>query len=325
MTLRTLTSSAVDSFVGCSKAYDFSYNKAIYPTGYPSALTTGSAVHAGTESMKRGQGLEAGMSEASKTFERKVTETISRLGPDEVEMVQEKADRDQAKTRSMLRAYWELYHVGGPGDPPLDRELDFVFVEQTFQLPMINPRTRRPSRTFTKAGRADGIVKLRAKPDVGLFVYELKSTSDTLEEMVEALRQSVQPATYQELAGRTLGQPITGTVVDIIKKPTIRGRKNESLDEFEDRCLAAYRDEPDRFFRRVELPHDERVVREAMEVFWQTARAIREADKYGYVAPRGRKCKKSFGWCEYKSLCWYGSREGYRLGDYAHEELELDV
>jgi hypothetical protein len=325
MTMRTLTPSAVDSFVGCAKVYDYSYNKAIYPTHYPSALTMGSATHAGSEAFKKGEGKEAGLATAAEVIERQVEQTLRHLPPEAAPEIQEKASRDYAKVRAMLRAYWERYHDGGPGDPPLDRELDFAFIEQSFHLPMINPRTGRVSRTFTKAGRCDGIARLRPRPSAGLFVYELKSTSDTLDEMVESLRQSIQPATYQELASRTLGQPITGTVVDIVKKPTIRGRKGESLSEFEDRCVAAYRDEPERFFRRVDLPHDERLVREAMEVFWQTARAIRDADRHGYVAPRGRKCKKSFGWCEYKALCWYSNRESYRLSDQAHEELELDV
>jgi hypothetical protein len=325
MTLRTLTPSAVDTFVACSKAYDFSYNKAIYPTAYPSALTTGSALHGGSEAFKRGQGLEAGLARAAEVFARQVEQTLRQLPEDAALAVREKAQHDQAKARAMLRAYWEQYHASGTDDLPPDRELEFVLVEQSFHLPMLNPLTGRASRTFTKAGRCDAIISLRARPSAGLFVYELKSTSDTIDEMVEALRQSVQPATYQELAARTLGKPITGTIVDIVKKPTIHGRKGETLEEFEDRCLASYRDEPERFFRRVELPNDGRLVREAMEVFWQTARAIREADRHGYVAPRGRKCKKSFGWCEYKALCWYGNREGYRLSDQAHEELELDV
>jgi hypothetical protein len=325
MMLRTLTPSAVDAYTECTKIYDFSYNKAIYPTAYPSALTTGTAVHTGVESFKKGEGLEAGLAAAVSSFERKLERVFEYLPPEWVAEVKEKAARDLAKTRAMLRAYWERFHVGGPGDPPLDRELDFIAIELSFHLPMLNPRTGRASRTFMKAGRADGVAALRAKLEVGLFVWELKTTSDTVEEMVDSLKQSIQPATYQELAGRLLKRPITGAIVDIVKKPTIRGRKGEGLGDFEDRCLAAYRDEPNRFFRRVELPHDEGRVRDAMEVFWQTARAIRESDRHGYIAPRGRKCKKPFGWCEYKALCWYGNREGYRLSDQAHEELELEV
>ena len=135
MTPRTLTPSAVDAFVECPKIYDFSYNKAIYPTGYPSALTTGTAIHTGTEVFKRGQGLDAAIAAAVEAFERKIAETLKYLTPDLSAAVQEKADRDKSKARAILRAYWEIYHVGGPGDPPLDRELDFLFIEKSFHSP----------------------------------------------------------------------------------------------------------------------------------------------------------------------------------------------
>jgi hypothetical protein len=324
MSLRVLSFSAVLSFLSCRKIYDFAYNKAVYPTGYPAALTIGTGVHTGVEAFRNGRGLDAGLADAVAVFDRQLAETLQDTLPDNVGELRNKIERDKAKTRAMLRGYWERYHLGGPGDPPLDRELDFVSLEKSFHLPMINPRTGRASRTFTKAGRVDAIARLRQKPDAGLLVNELKTTSDTADETVSSLRNSIQPPTYEELTARGLGQPVIGTIVDVVKKPTIRGRKGESLGEFEDRCVASYRDEPDRFFRRVELAHDEGKIREAMEVFWQTARAIRESDRYGYFAPRGRYCKRAFGWCEYKSLCWYANHEGYRLSEEAHEELELE-
>lgn len=320
--IRTLTPSAVDTFVECERAYDFSYGKAVYSTAYPSSLAIGSAVHKGIEALKRKEGLEKALSSEEKVIENKVEQCLPYLSPEEAQQVKETSAKDKAKTRAMLRAYAEIFHATQNGE---DKELDFVEIEVAFQRPLINPVTGRSSRTFTKAGKADGIVLYRNNPDAGLFVYELKTISDTLDEMEEAMKNSIQPPTYQELASRTLGKPIVGTIVDLIKKPVLRGNKGETLDQFESRCLEEYRKDRDRYFRRAELPYDEQRVREAMEAFWRAARAIRESDKFGYLTPRGRKCKKSFGWCQYRALCWFGTREGYRLGDYAHEELELQI
>ena len=322
---RTLTVSAVDAFVECEGVYDFSYNRAVYPTDYPSALAIGSAVHVGAEALKKGEGLPAALDRAAQTIVVRLEESLPYLALDRAVEVREQAARDQAKTSAMLRFYFERTHEGGPSELPLDCELDFTAVEAAFHEPLINPATGAASRTFLKAGKADGIVSFRARPEAGLLIFELKTTGDTLDDLEEALRHSLQTPTYQELASRMLGRPVLGAVVDILKKPAVRGRKDESLADFEERCLSEYRAEPERFFRRVEIPHDEARVREAQAVFWRTAQAIRDADRHGYLLARGRKCRKSFGWCPFRALCWYGQRDGYRLSDMAHEELGIEA
>ena len=69
---RNITHSSVSTFHDCTKAFDYSYNRSIYSTSYPAALTMGTATHEGTEPFKRGEGMDAGLLGAEAAFEHQL-------------------------------------------------------------------------------------------------------------------------------------------------------------------------------------------------------------------------------------------------------------
>ncbi len=329
-TPRLLTHSSMQAWSTCQVEYKFCYEDLIVPTAYPPALAIGSGVHAGIEALHHGRSLaEAWVVAAGKmeSFAARARLSLDETGK---AALAESMAWDAAKAHAMLRAWLEQHDSAPLADAHpevltfLDRDLEVIETELALNAPLRNPLTGRPSRTFMLAGRIDAIARRRGNGADGYCVAEIKTTSEDLDAFVEAMRFSAQPAIYQALVEEHLDGghgPCLGAVLDIVAKPRIRPRKDETPEAFETRALDEYRKEPEKSFRRVVLPVNDELRREAMVNLWRVADGIRRAEKYGYVSKRGPACRGAYGVCRYRPLCWHGDATGFMTKDVAHEEL----
>ena len=327
---RVLTHSAMEAWGRCEVEYRLAYEELITPTAYPSALAIGSAVHVGVEALHLGRSLAEAVVLAAAKMESFAAR--ARLALDEAGRTDLASAMawDAAKVRAMLRAWFEQHDATPPRDAApedlvfLDRDLEVLETELALEAPLRNPLSGRPSRTFMLAGRVDAIARRRSNGACGYYIVELKTTGEDLDDFVEAMTCATQPSVYQTLVEAHLGDdhgPVLGTVLDIIRKPTVRGKKDETPEAFEARAFEEYRKDPTRFFRREVLPVNESLRREAMVNAWRIADGIRRAERYGYVSKRGPACRSAYGLCKYRSLCWHGDATGYVTKEVAHEEL----
>ena len=108
--------------------------------------------------------------------------------------------------RWVADAYWRPCEVGG-----------------RFHLPLVNPDSGRPSRTFTHSGAYAGMVEVEGQP----WLLEHRTTSDEIElpaaPFWQALVADSQSAGYL-LAHERSGQPLAGVAYDIVRRPEIRPR-----------------------------------------------------------------------------------------------------
>src|SRR4030095_14290191 len=58
----------------------------------------------------------------------------------------------------------------------IDADYSTISVEEEYHLPIINPATSKPSRTFTQAGKKDGIIEYN--PNGKRYLREGKTTSE---------------------------------------------------------------------------------------------------------------------------------------------------
>ncbi|MBI5486469.1 MAG: PD-(D/E)XK nuclease family protein [Deltaproteobacteria bacterium] len=327
---RLLTHSAMEAWGRCEVEYKICYEDLVVPTTYPAALAIGSAVHAGVEVLHHGRSLAEAWVIAQGKMESSAVR--ARLALDEAGQAELASSMawDAAKVRAMLRAWLEHNDSSPRRDAELhdlqflDRDLEVLETELALEAPLVNPLTGRPSRSFRLAGKLDAIARKRGNGADGYYVVEFKTTGEDLDAFVEAMGFSAQPCTYQSLAEAHLGDdlgPCLGTVLDIVRKPTIRGKKDETPETFEARALEEYRRDPTRFFRREVLPVNETLRREAMANAWRIADSIRRAERYGYVSKRGPSCRSAYGVCKYRALCWHGDAAGFVTKEVAHEEL----
>jgi hypothetical protein len=334
---RILTHSAMDAWSRCETEYRLAYEEMIVPTTYPAALAVGSAVHAGVEALHLGRTLGEAIAQADRELQRQAERSRLHLDDDKADL-EVQLSFDRARVWAMLHGWFARYDATSTAGIEMqgrglhDRELEVLETELVLEAPLVNPISGRPSRTFLLSGKVDALVRRRderyrtdpASGLLGWYIAELKTTGEELAEFEEAMTVSAQPAVYQTLAlahfdGR-LG-PLLGTVLDVIRKPTIRPKKGETPEEFARRALQEYQEEPDRFFRRTVLPTNERLRHEVLVTAWRIADGIRRAERFGYLQKRGPACRGGYGPCRYRSLCWYGERTDFTRKDTAHEEL----
>jgi len=276
--------SDAEMFARCPEEYNLRRVLGVVEDGYSSALAIGGAMHVAGAALREGRGTDSALLLAHAELLKRGAGSLT---PDEVAW-------EAARLDVLVMGYIERWS----GDM-----VKHCVSEVHMIAPLINPATGHKSRTFVLAGTVDGLIL-----DGGAWhLYEMKSTSDTLDETESYLREGIQIPVYDELAFRARGIEPQSNVVDLIKKPVVRKRKDESPQEWAKRCMVDYREQPDRFFRRVELPVEESRIRWAMSAMWRTAEQIRESRRNGFIALRGWSCcKKAYGWCRFKSLCWYG-------------------
>ena len=118
--------------------------------------------------------------------------------------------------------------------------------ECDFNLPI--PR----SRTFVHVGKIDGMATLR---DGRTALVEHKTTGEDISPTAEywtRLRFNGQLFLYV-LAARAAGWDVDTVVYDVIRKPAIRQKQNETAEQFGERLAQDTAERPDFYFARREV------------------------------------------------------------------------
>lgn len=204
-----LTNSAVGCLRQCLRKFYFRFILGIGRLKTAGALRIGGAFHKGAELWQKGMPPEQAIAEAVKGYD-----TI----PEWADAYEHECER--AVVRAMLRSYTEFY----AGD-----KIEFVEVELPFDVPLVNPETGGKSKTFTRAGKIDGIIRLNGQ----LMLFEIKTTSDPVDPASEywrRLRVDPQPSHYI-LAARELGFDVQSVIYSVAHKPSMRPSSIALLDE----------------------------------------------------------------------------------------------
>ena len=111
-----------------------------------------------------------------------------------------------------------------------DNIAEIIEVEQPFDVPLLNPTSGLPSRTFTMAGKMDLLCRLT---DGRLAVLDYKTTSEDISSDSAywlRLRQDQQISLYV-VAARRQGYEVDTVMYDVVRKPTISPRQIPELDD----------------------------------------------------------------------------------------------
>jgi hypothetical protein len=339
---RLLTHSAEAAYKLCPRKYYLGYQLGLRPSFQSDALRLGSAFHLGLESLKAGEGLEAGVASIRASY-------------GDHERSPYLTDEDYRTEEEIACTLVRGYHVRWGSDPIVE----YVAVEQSFDLPIVNPLTRRETPLFRTGGKIDGIARL---PDGRLALIEHKTTSDSIEPESDYWRRLMMDGQVSRyvIAAREIGYDVTTTVYDVVRKPGIRpkaiakadraranqtgsyfGRpffgecpERETAEFFGARLLADLLERPAHYFARMEVPRLESDLDEFRYEQWRMQRTIRQAEidaqAMGRAAwPRNTGACLNPYKCAYFSICTSGNDlnpetdipQGYRRVDVLHEEL----
>lgn len=212
---------------------------------------------------------------------------------------------------------------------------DTVAVEETFHLPVINPETGAKSRTFTQAGKCDGIVAR----DGRMYLLEHKTTSDDIADpngtYWRRLAIDSQVSAYV-LANWQNGRKLDGTLYDVIRKPGIRpknlskadraqiisgrtycgfqltaeienamalGQERECNELYAMRLARECIDEPDKYFGRRPIPRMDSDITEYAGELWAVGQSIIDARAKNAHYRNSASCVQYNSPCEFLGIC----------------------
>lgn len=221
----------------------------------------------------------------------------------------------QASASALMMGYHERW---------ADESWEVLGIEKKIEIPLVNPRTGRSSRTFKTKMKIDMLVRI----DGAVWVVERKSSSDDISRgspFWRALTMNPQISTY--LAGAAeLGHRIEGCIYDVSLKPTIKPKKatppdkrkytkktgelykgqrleDETPGEFMARCVEQIADDPERFYQRGEIVRLEKEADEAAADLWLTARAIKDARRLEMYPRNTDACMHWGRPCQFFDVC----------------------
>jgi hypothetical protein len=168
--------------------------------------------------------------------------------------------------------------------------------EQVVTMPVVNPDTGKPSRSFVYAGKIDLID--------GDTLVDWKSVSDP-EHFIQQKTIGFQGELYA-LALEAAGTPIARIIYRLITKPTIKFcGKDANRDAYEQRCVEWLQD-PGRL-QEHEVVFNAARLNQARLYLWEISKAILESRRHDRWLCNEYACKSWNRTCEYAPLCMAAS------------------
>lgn len=302
--MKVLTQSSLRTHRACPRKYRHSYVDMAKPVKSTEGQWYGTAWHVVREAWWKHQSHnEAGLALfhhiESQTFESEYEKDIM-----------------TRRLTAMLIGYhtrWATFVAG----------LNVLGVEQKFSIPLVNPRTRLASRTYTVEGMFDSVVEENGE----LWVVEEKTAKGDLEPDSTYWRRleiDPQSSTYYDAVEKMYGRPCAGIMYFVNVKPALRPKKataevkynkdgvtpragqnlaDETPDEFMSRLLAAIAKEPERYYHMVRVARLERDIEESLADVWDTAKEIRHAELSGVWRRNPDACIQYNSVCPYFPVC----------------------
>lgn len=330
--MELLTQSKFRGFRGCPRYFYHRYEQRLTPRvereGRRRGTVFGNAIFAVQQAEEDGKLLEleeTGLSHRYAIYEV-IEQTLDAFYAEIHPSSQEEHDElqvERVKVEQMARAYLGRYGI--------DRRREVVF-----EMPLINPATGSPSRTFRRAGKIDGVVPLgdkHARVIEDKFVGQIqKAMIDRLvldqqvAEYVDALAQLGWTAEVEYRHTRYPGINPAGAK-EYKTKPNVPA---ESLDDFGMRLEADVRDRQDFYFDSQRLIFDSTHLATHRAGRWHTAKQImqarRELPKLGLdqAFPQHEWQCDRWGSCDFLPLCTNREDAGalYRVEEIDNPELQ---
>jgi hypothetical protein len=187
---------------------------------------------------------------------------------------------DLLNANAMMIAYAQHYAT---------EPFNVVHLERTFDGEIRNPKTGAKSKSFSLAGRYDGLVK----QGNDLWLLEHKTASTISGEYLERLWTDFQITLYAYYVEQTMGLKVAGVIYNILSKTRLQYREKDT-DEIYMARLAEWYAEPGRFHRETILISRDRfdVLRAEL---WELTQAYLD-------------CKRRGAWYQNTDYCWHWGR-----------------
>jgi hypothetical protein len=291
-----LSHSRIGMFLACHRRYELHYEERLEPVSRPAALSMGSAFQKAIELQDPGAG--------PRVLDGWVPERTVRKGVDmwpwdwrkPVEPLhfhtQEAEDKHRIN-QAIVRAAAALYLRRWPSPVGEAREFEY-------RVRLRSPWTGRYSQTFDLQGFADGLID---RSDAWLELVENKLVGRIDQITVQRLPLDRQLQLGRYGVWRATGRPVNRVHYRWVKKPSIKQRQGETVDEFTDRLAADYEARED--FYSYEPPPSYITAADLLRIeaeLWTWAEQLRALRRQRIYDRNTASCS-DFGGCKYVAIC----------------------
>lgn len=216
-----------------------------------------------------------------------------------------------------------------------DAGWETISAEEFWNIPIRNPATGKRSRTFTQAGKYDGIISR----DGRTYLRENKTTSESIEDPNDTYWRVLtidSQVSHYMLSNIQAGRMIDGCVYDVIKKPGIlpkqipaaerklivqhgvyhdyevpnhirlqvsQGQERECVHLYEMRLAADCTRNPNKYFQRRTISRLDNEIVEFASELWDVSQAIINTRQTNAHFRNSAACKTYGVPCPYLPLC----------------------
>lgn len=295
----TETNSSISTYKRCPYMYSLAYVLGLRPIrNAKGPLWFGSGLHLGLEVINKGGKLGDALSQvqadmlSSRTFEP-----------------EQDVWEDIIKVQELLIGYVQCY--GASARKP-------IYVEKKFHLPVIQQGAPHDAAHGVHiGGKLDFVFE-----EAGLrYLEDHKTTGEDIDPGADywlKLLMDGQMSMYCYALMR-MGEQVDGVVYDLIHKPRIRVKKNETLDQFRARLREEIAGDKLKYFRRHETGRTTADLEAFERDLWEWVAHIYQARKAEHFPKNTEACLDPYR-CQYFGVCTTG---GYRAGDAVPEGFEI--
>lgn len=293
--------SSISTYMDCPRKYFYAYERRLEPPGYSPALVRGSFTHAYVEEFTSGN-----VGAVMRTF----NELSSRT--DESNHPKVKADMRLANGFfDLWKARWASGHPFG------NDKLEFKHSELEWQIKIDE---------HTHVGKSDGVVL--HKEYGKLFLYELKTATDRDRDSYIHRLEIDKQISSNLMALSDMGIECDGVIYDVIWKPGVRMKKDETPDELDQRMLDVMAADPAEYFTRHLVYRSPKAITEHIQdLVGQFGHMALSKATGNYYRNTGA-CDNYGKLCPYFSICLEGHTElenVFRKRDRKLPELSKEV
>lgn len=265
--MRTLSPSALQLYAECPRRYSYRYVHGREPISAAPSLSFGRVMHSALEVFWRD-----GKEHVGEWLKANATEL---------------EESQAAKLVAMLTHY----------APPRE-DYEVVSVEEAFEQPIIHPSKRTGLVSMRLGGRTDAVVRKVA--DGSLWVLEHKSTSDEITGFGpywQRLAIDRQSSIYAMASGAV------GVLYDVLRKPALKVKANESIEQYGERCAAAIAEDRSRYYQFREIHKTPADLTETQIDVYQAARLVGVSTREGWWPKNTGACRSLYGTCPFLDVC----------------------
>lgn len=307
MTMETFSATKIREFVTCQKRYQYRYVDGLAPRAYIRALEFGSIGHKFLEEYYKS--LRDGTPYDTKAVAEQIKEARGLEGFDAYSM--QTFETDVFTACGMIEAYINHYKS--------DNELyEVLLVEQMLQYSSkFNDRILR--------GVPDVILKERKSKFV--WIVDHKFLTNITEGLVKKLPLDYQIQAYLKMGKEWLAKThpdliLRGAIYNVVRKPSKKLKKNQTLTEYQHELFEDYSLRPEEFFYR-ELPivTDKHI--ENFDTFLDIVTGdMIEKERTGKYLQNIFACD-NYGLCPFIDLCLYGDSSRHLFKEWIRERNNL--